>query len=253
VGLAGDHGKVSPSALSHALTHARFNVVHRVQPMALSLTQATEAGTVYGTDELSELCAVAKRHGLGVHMDGARFANALVATGATPAELSWKAGVDVLCLGATKNGAIAAEAVVIFDRSVTPQLRYLQKRSGHLMAKSSLVSTQLLAYLDHDLWLRNARHANRQGRRLADALRMFDGANQLHAVEANQVFVSMPDDLLEFLLGAGVQFNVDWRTTPLRHHRFSASFLTSDDEIDSLRALAPAWNARCRRAPSLAA
>jgi threonine aldolase len=239
--LEGEHGKVSPAALRAALGHARFGTVHRVQPQVLTLTQATEAGTVYSLNETAELIGIAKRYGLRVHVDGARFANAVAALGCTPADLSWRSGVDILSLGATKNGAIAAEVIIIFDRTLTERMRYLQKRCGHFMAKSSLVSLQLDAYLSDDLWLRNARHANAQARKLAAILLGFDGVELVNPVEANQVFVTMPQELVGFLTAAGVRFNMDWRTYPLRHHRFSASFATEDAELDELRGLSKAW------------
>ncbi|MDR6890993.1 MULTISPECIES: threonine aldolase family protein [Variovorax] len=246
-GLDGEHGKIDRVALIRALESARVGVVHRVQPMVLSITQSTEAGTIYTPDELRDLTAVAKRRGLRVHMDGARFANALAATGAAPAELSWKAGIDILCLGATKNGAIAAEAIIVFDRSVSEHLRFLQKRSGHFVAKSALISTQLDAYLTDDLWLKNATHANRLGQKLASVLRKFPEIAFVNEPQANQSFVAMPDELLQYLLEARVQFNQDWRTAPVRHHRFSASFRTTDEEIDELDALAASWISRRSR------
>lgn len=239
--IAGEHGKIELAALRSTLENTRFGVTHRVQPQVLSLTQATEAGTVYRPDELAELTAIAKHYGLRVHVDGARFANAVAALGCTPAELSWKVGVDVLSLGATKNGAIAAEAIILFDRSAARRLRYLQKRSGHFIAKSSLIATQMEAYLHDGLWLRNAQHANTQGKRLAAALLGFAGVELVNPIEANQVFVTMPQALVDYLRGAGVNFDVDWRTYPLRHHRFSASFATQADEVDTLSRLQQGW------------
>jgi threonine aldolase len=245
--LEGENGKIKLAALRATLENTRFGVAHRVQPQVLSLTQATEAGTLYGVDELAELTAVSKHYGLRVHMDGARFANAVAALGCTPAELSWKAGVDILSLGATKNGAIAAEAVIVFDRELSRRLRYVQKRSGHFIAKSSLVSAQLDAYLSDDLWLRNASHANAQAKNLCAALGGFAGVSLVNPVEANQVFVTMPQRLVDYLRGAGVRFDVDWRTYPLRHHRFSASFATRSEEIDALSDLHGGWREMAAR------
>jgi threonine aldolase len=239
--LDGQNGKIALSALKTTLENSRFGVAHRVQPQVLSLTQGTEAGTLYGLAELAELSAVARHYGLRTHMDGARFANAVAALECTPAELSWKSGIDVLSLGATKNGAIAAEAIIVFDKGLSQELRYLQKRSGHFIAKSSLISTQLDAYLSDGLWLRNARHANAQSRYLASTLLEFEGVELVNPVQANQVFVTMPQPLLDYLRRSGVRFDIDWRTHPLHHHRFSASFATDRKEIETLARLQTGW------------
>lgn len=250
VGLEGKHGKIDPRSLQSVLESSRFGNVHRVQPAVLSLTQSTEAGTVYSRDELLELTGMARRYGLKVHMDGARFANAIVATGCTPAELSWKAGVDILCLGATKNGAIAGEAVIVFDKSATQTVRYMYKRSGHYIAKTSLVSLQIDAYLTNDLWLRNAKHANTYGAKLAAIVEGCPEIRLLHACEANQIFFEMPDSLLEFLRQRGVRLNAEWRATPVRHHRISASYLTSDEEVSKFGLLISEWNLKKKEVAS---
>src|SRR5690606_30773414 len=142
----------------------------------LTVTQSTEAGTLYKADELARLVALARARNLAVHMDGARFANALAATGLTPAEMTWKAGVDVLSFGATKNGALAAEAVVFFDPGRAADFAFRRKRSGHLFSKMRFLSAQLEAYLADGLWLRNAAHANAMAARLASGLRLLDRA-----------------------------------------------------------------------------
>src|SRR5262245_32552627 len=168
--LPGASGKLTPGALAAALSLGWRGSVSNPQPAVLSLTQATENGTVYRLDEVRALAEVAHAHGLKVHMDGTRFANALVSLNCAPADASWRAGVDVLSLGATKNGALAAESVIFFDPALAQTMAFRRKRGGHLFSKMRFVSAQLEAYLSDDLWLRNARHANAMARRLADGL-----------------------------------------------------------------------------------
>ena len=146
-------------------------LVKSSQPGALSLSQATEAGTVYGVSEVSELSSIAHRNGIGVHMDGARFANALVSAKATPADMTWRAGVDILTLGATKNGALACEAVVFFDSARAENFAFQRKRGGQTLSKGRFLGAQMEAYLADGLWLRLAERANSSARRLAAALR----------------------------------------------------------------------------------
>ncbi|MDH3703930.1 MAG: low specificity L-threonine aldolase [Alphaproteobacteria bacterium] len=230
--LEGAHGKIGAPALGQALEKAHFGFVHAAQPTILSVTQSTEAGTVYTPDELKELTSLTGKYDLRIHMDGARFANALVGRRATPADLSWKAGVDILCFGATKNGALAAEAIVLFRPGMATHLRYLRKRAGHLIAKTRFLAAQLEAYLDGDLWLDNARHANGMARRLADGLEAIDGVSLIHPVEANELFVGMPDDAADRLEAAGARFFRNWSTAPAPHHRFVTAFNTLQDDVD---------------------
>ncbi|MFC7333228.1 threonine aldolase family protein [Rhodocista pekingensis] len=204
--LPGAHGKLTPQGLADALARAHVGFVHAVQPAALSLTQVTEAGTVYTPDEVAALCAVAKRHGLKVHMDGARFANAVASLGCDPAEVTWRAGVDVLSFGATKNGALAAEAVVFFDRALAESFGYRRKRAGHLFSKMRFLSAQLDAYLTDGLWLRLAGHANAMAQALGAGLAALPGASLRAPVEANEVFVELPEAVTEGLLERGFQF-----------------------------------------------
>lgn len=232
VGLKGAHGRVEAETLRQALEKAPVGFVHAVQPAALSLSQATEAGTVYAPDEVAALSGIAKGYGLGVHMDGARFANALVRLGCTPAELTWKAGVDVLSLGATKNGALAAEAVVFFRKDLAEGFGYRRKRAGHLFSKMRFLSAQLDAYLADGLWLRLAHHANRMADRLADGLLMIEGADLHDPVEANEVFVGLPDAVIEGLLARGYRF-YRWDGNVVR---LVTSFATKPEAVDALLA-----------------
>ena len=169
LGVRGAAGKLTPAAVA-AMLDTMGRGEHEQRPSVLSLSQATELGTVYTPDEVAGLAALARTRRMHVHMDGARFANAVVRLGATPAALSWQAGVDVLSFGATKNGALGVEAVIVFDRALADDFLYRRKRAGQLVSKSRYLGAQMLAYLDGDLWLATARHANRMADRLAQAL-----------------------------------------------------------------------------------
>jgi len=206
LGLPAPDGKIKPGQVANAIAFAQDMGVHHVKPGALSLTQATEWGTVYELAEVAALAAVARQHGLPVHMDGARFANALVHLGCTPAEATWKSGVDVLSLGATKNGALCAEAVVFFDPARAADFERRRKRAGHLWSKMRFVSAQLLASFERGLWLDNARHANAMASALAQGLRKVAGAALLQPVDANEVFVALPEATVIALEQRGFEF-----------------------------------------------
>ena len=205
VPVPGADGKLAVADLA-ALLPGDLGNVHHAQPAAVSLTQATECGTVYRPAEIAEISALAHRHGLAVHMDGARFANALVHLDASPADLTWRAGVDVLSFGATKNGALGAEAIVFFDPARARDLPFRRKRAGHLFSKMRFLSAQLEAYVTDDLWLRNARHANAAAARLAKGLTALPGVRLRHPVEANELFVELPETVISGLSAAGAQF-----------------------------------------------
>ena len=193
VGLPGDDFKLDAAALDEALALAGRGNPTRVQPFALNITQPTDFGTMYSPAEVSALCAVAHRHGLRVHMDGARFANALVALGCSPADLTWRCGVDVLSLGATKNGAINAEALVVFDPALAREVPFRMKRGGQVLSKARFVSAQLERYVADDRWLERARRANANARELAQRLAEVPGVSLVAPVEINMLFVRMPD------------------------------------------------------------
>ncbi len=202
--LPGDHGRLTPEALRAAIV--RVGDPHSIQPAAVSLTQATEAGTVYALDEIAALTEIARAHDLKVHMDGARFANALVSLGCSPAEATWKAGVDALSFGATKNGVLAAEAVVFFKPAQAESFPYRRMKGGHLFSKMRFLSAQLDAYLTDELWLRHARHANAMAARLAEGLSALPGVELIHPVEANEIFARLPEAMVAGLLERGFQF-----------------------------------------------
>jgi threonine aldolase len=234
LGLPSPTGKIPPQALAAAITQADGMGVHHVRPSAVSVTQATEFGTVYDLDELSALTAIARRHRLPVHMDGARFANALVRLGCSPAEATWKRGVDALSLGATKNGALCAEAVVFFDPALAENFERRRKRAGHLWSKLRFLSCQLLAYLEDDLWLSNARQANTAASRLAEGLAGVAGARVLQPVDANEVFVALPEKLAADLEEAGFHF-YRWPLCPVEEGvavRLVTSYATTAQDVE---------------------
>ena len=191
IGLAGEAGKIAPATLQRALDEGQWGGPHHVSPAVLSLSQATEAGTVYRADEIRQLADIAHAHGVAVHIDGARIANALARMNASPAQATWMAGVDVLSFGATKGGALAAEAVVFFDAARGANMAERRKRGGHLVSKHRFIAAQIEAYLAGDLWLKLARHANAMADRLAAGLAAA-GLHPVWPVEANEVFVALP-------------------------------------------------------------
>lgn len=213
IDLPGANGKLWAEDLAAALSVAGAGSVHRVQPAAVSLTQASDFGTVYDPDELRAIAELAHAHGLAVHVDGARFANAVAGLGLAPADLTWRAGVDVLSFGATKNGALAAEAVVFFNRALADGFAFRRKRAGHLFSKMRFLSAQLEAYLADDLWLRNAAHANRMAARLADGLGRLPGVEIVYPVQANEIFARLPEPAIAGLLADGFAF-YRWDETP---------------------------------------
>ncbi|MBT4167390.1 MAG: low specificity L-threonine aldolase [Rhodospirillaceae bacterium] len=226
--LDGEHGKIEAATLAAAVAGAGFGVQHHSQPSAISLTQATEAGTAYDPDEVAALAKIAHDAGLSVHMDGARFANALAHLGCSPAEATWKAGVDVLSFGATKNGAMAAEAVIFFNPDAAGDFLYRRKRGGHLFSKMRFLSAQLVAYLRDGLWLENARHANARATELSQGLAALDGAHLAHQVQANEIFIYLPEAVLGALETGGVGFH-RWGTDG--QARFVWAFNTEPDDV----------------------
>lgn len=228
VGIAGEHGKVRLETLRAAL-ESNPPSVHTLQPAALSLTQATELGTAYRPAEVHALAAFAHERGLRVHMDGARLANALPHLDCAPAEITWRAGVDVLSFGATKNGALTAEAVVFFDPRLVRDFELRRKRAGHLLSKSRYIAAQLLAYLETDVWRRNAQRANGLAARVAQAA----GAALVHPVEANEVFVQLGDAGKRRLRAQGFEF-YDWGPTDCGEARFVVSWDQDEEEVNAL-------------------
>lgn len=201
----GEGAKLAPETVAAMLADVRDDV-HQSQPAALSITNATEYGRVYTPAETAALGELCKAHGLGFHVDGARFANAVARLGCAPADLTWKAGVDALSFGFVKNGGLCAECLVFFDPALAAATRYRRKRAGHLLSKGRYLAAQILAMLEGDLWLANARAANGAATRLAAAA----GPDRLlHEVEANEMFIRVSADEAARLRDQGFDF-YDW-------------------------------------------
>jgi threonine aldolase len=207
VTLNGINGKITTEELDQAI--GGKGIVHHTQPSSVSITQVCETGEVYQLDEIKKISEVTHKHNLNMHMDGARFANALVSLDATPAEMTWKSGIDVLSFGATKNGCIAAEAIIFFNKDLVGNIAFLMKRAGHLLSKMRFVSAQLEAYISNDVWLRNARHANKMGKKLSDGLNNHSDINLAYPTEANEVFATFPRNKIEHLNSEGYKMNED--------------------------------------------
>ena len=240
IGVNGPHGKMTPDTLTQAIDRIGKSGVHGVQRGMVSITNVTEAGTVYTPGEVAALTAVAKSHGLPCHLDGARFTNALVATNASAADMTWAAGIDILSFGGTKNGCLGVEAVVIFDPEKAWEFELRRKRGGHLFSKHRYLSAQMLAYLTDDLWLRLARHANAMGTRLASGLLAQPGVQMLHPVGANMMFPEWnvgTHDLLEQQGAAYYRMAAD----PGRESaRLVTSWSTTAEDVDAFLGAMPA-------------
>jgi threonine aldolase len=230
--LLGDHARIDPARLDACLNEWPQDFVHTTPPRVLSISQLNESGCAYTLDELDGLIMQAKAKNLAVHMDGARFANALSHLGCTPADMTWRRGVDVLCMGATKDGALAAEAVILFGetRAHFAKLQARQKRSGHMLPKMRYVAAQFEAWLEGDLWLELARHANEAGKALSDRLCEIDGVEAAHPTQGNEVFLSLPEVVKNRLQAAGAGFYA-W---PDGSARFVASWRTTQADIDAV-------------------
>lgn len=237
VPLKGKGAKIAPEAVERALVRYRGGV-HSPLPSAISITQASERGAVYRRDEIAALSDLARREGMALHMDGARFANALAHLNCSPAEITWKAGVDAMSFGATKNGGLCAEAVIFFKPDMLRDFEYRRKRAGHLLSKMRFVSAQLEAYLTDDLWLRHARAANALAERMALGLFNVPHMELLEAVEANEVFVRLPNSAVQKLRDAGAMF-YDWESADdYTTIRLVLSFLTPVHDVDRFIELA---------------
>lgn len=237
VHVAGKDARIDPDALREK-TRLGAGDVHSVQPACVSITQATELGTLYSLEQTRAIGAVCRDAGLPLHMDGSRFANAVASLAASPAEMTWKAGIDVLSFGATKNGALGVEAIVLFDPARAGELAFRRKRGGHLSSKMRFLAAQMDAYLDGDLWLKNARHANAMAIRLDQGLRQIAGVEVRGTVEANMLFCRLPQPMIDGLLAQGFRFYTDrWGDGVVR---LVTSFATSADDVDSLLAAARA-------------
>jgi len=238
IGMDSGDGKFTPAAMTEALAGLDGSV-HSVQPKAVSISQASEFGTVYSPAEIGAISALAHERGLKVHMDGARFANAMARLEKTPAEATWKCGVDVLSFGATKAGALAAEAVVFFDSQDAAAFEYRRKRGGHLASKMRFVSAQLEALLESDLWLASGARSNALAARLADGLKAIEGVEIAAPVETNMVFVRLSVEKARKMRAGGAQFH-DW-FAPREGQvvvRLATAFATPEEDLAKLIELA---------------
>ncbi|MFN3508355.1 MAG: threonine aldolase family protein [Allorhizobium sp.] len=239
-GVEGAEGKIDPKALETAISRFEPASPHHGRAMAVTVTQATEVGTVYSLDELDAITAVAKARNLPIHMDGARFANALVALDASPAEMTWKRGIDMLSFGGTKNGCWCAEAIVFFDPDMAADMPFLRKRSAQLFSKSRFISAQFEAYLDGNLWLDLARHSNAMADRLRLGLSAKNTARLAWKTTANEVFVVIEKSSADRAREKGARFHPwqapqGWSPLPNENEtlvRLVTSFATTEDEVD---------------------
>jgi threonine aldolase len=230
--VPGPDGKMSAAELARMVDAALARPAE-VPPRAVSITQGTEASTVYTLAEVRAIVEVARARRLWVHLDGARLANAVARLGSTPAEATWKAGVDILSFGATKNGALTADAVVIFNRELAQSMRYRRRRGGHLFSKMRFLSVQLEAFIKDGLWLRNARHANAMAQRVREGLAKIPGVRFPSPTEINLVLVALPQPVWDGLVAEGYSFS---RRGPLSEGviRIACAFDTTEDAVDAL-------------------
>lgn len=243
--VSGPDGKIDPAALKAAIARFAEGGVHFGQAAAVSITQATECGTVYSQQEIEAVGALARASNLPLHMDGARFANALAALGCSPAEMTWKRGVDILSFGGTKNGCWMAEALVVMDPAKAGDMPYLRKRSAQLFSKSRFIAAQFDAYLENGLWLNLAGHSNRMADRLRAGLDASKRCRNAWKTQANEVFAVIPKTVMHEAQKAGARF-YDW-PVPLDRPdlaapdevliRLVASFATGEAEVDALLTL----------------
>lgn len=241
VRVPGKHGKIDPPHLASAIARYPNSFNHQGQATLVSVTQASEIGSVYSCEEVAAISAVARKNDLFVHMDGARFANALVDLDVSPAEMTWKSGVDLLSFGGTKNGCWCAEALVVFNPDLAENLPFLRKRTGHLFSKTRFVTAQFEAYLTDNLWLNLARHSNTMAGRLADGIRKSDRARLAWDNQSNLVFFVARDEIAEGLTKSGAQFYPN--ITPRDYgdvigedeciYRLVTNFSTTTSDVDS--------------------
>ncbi len=240
--VGGNHCKIDPELLDKTAGEYPQEFNHLGQATMVTMTQATEAGTVYSLDEISALSEIAKKYKIPLHMDGARFANALVKLGCTPAEMTWKRGVDMVSFGATKNGCWCAEALVVFNRDLLSHFQFIRKRSGHLFSKTRFISAQLEAYLEDDLWLKLARHSNAMGAELEKTLRSSNHVRPAWPSDSNQVFFIADKTKAQKWLDKGARFHpfptpkgMETDITENEQvYRLVASFVTQQNDIDAL-------------------
>lgn len=242
--IGGKDAKMDPAHLEARISHTARAGVHNVQKGAVSVTNPTENGAVYSVSDVAAITSIAKAHGLPCHMDGARFANAIAATNASPAEMTWKSGIDVVTLGGTKNGLMGVEAVVMFDPKLAWEFELRRKRGGHLFSKHRYLSAQMDAYLTDDLWLNMARKANVAAARLRDGILAIEGASLTHPVDANTVFASWPRAGHRRAMEAGAKYyfwpfdqSLEGPDEEMLSARLVCSWCTTQADVDAFLAL----------------
>jgi threonine aldolase len=246
VPVAGPHGRVDPDAFARSLAAIQPGQLHRGQPAAVNITQASDLGTVYPVAEIRAIAEIAKGRGLKVHMDGARFANAVARLQCSPAEMSWRAGVDILSFGATKNGGALCDAIVVFNPELADGLAVQLRRAGQVWSKMRFASAQLMAYIENGLWLQLAAASNAIAARIAGGIEAVPGLRLVAPVEVNELFLELPGAAMDALEREGFQF---YRRSPTLA-RFVCRFDTSEAEADALIA---ALCRNCAAAPARAA
>ena len=244
-GVDGADGKITPDTLQKAIDRFPPGFIHSGRPMGVTITQATEIGTVYSLAELDAISEICRKHDLPLHMDGARFANALVSLDVSPAEMTWKRGVDIVSFGGTKNGCWCAEAIILFGDRFTGELPYIRKRGAQLFSKTRFIAAQFDAYLRDGLWLETARHANAMAQKLSAIFESAPGARLAFEPQANEVFALLTEPVAQRLKDAGAVF-YPWKAPRLstfapqpdeRLYRFVTSFATEQSELDTLQRL----------------
>jgi threonine aldolase len=230
--VAGEHGRISPERLADTLAAVAPGQLHRGQPAAVNLTQASDLGTVYSLAEIRAVAEAAQSRGLRLHMDGARFANALARLGCSPAEASWRCGIDIMSFGATKNGGALCDAIVVFAPELADGLAVQLRRAGQVWSKMRFASAQLLAYVENGLWLDMARASNAIAARIAAGLAGIPGVRLLAPVEVNEIFLELPGAVMDALEADGFGFYRRSKTLA----RFVCRFDTTEVEADALLA-----------------
>ena len=230
VPVAGTHGRIDPAALREMLAGLDPAALHRGKPSGVNITQASDLGAVYSIDDVSAITEAAKAHGLKVHMDGARFANAVARLGISPAEMSWRAGVDIMSFGATKNGGALCDAIVVFNPELAEPVGWNLRRAGQVWSKMRFASAQLMAYIEDGLWLRLAQASNAAASRIAAGIEGLPGLRLIAPVEANEIFLELPGPVMDALERDGFQFYRRGRTMA----RFVCRFDLPDAEADAL-------------------
>lgn len=236
VTIPGINGKIDLDFLQNYVDKTSLHYPQGGKVSCISITQATECGTIYSLEELHQRSNFSKSRNLSLHMDGARFANSLVTLNCSPAEATWKAGIDVMTFGAIKNGTMAGEAIIFFNKKYAENFDYLHMRSGQLLSKMRFFACQFLAYLEDDLWLKNARNANLMATKLAQVFRNYNFKIS-YPIQANEVFIKLPNNLVHYLRSQDIGF-YDWNISKENEdenlYRFLTSYLTNDIEIEKL-------------------